>query len=124
MALSIALLALLLSIQVYAAEPTTSITGSEQTADEMSATSSENNVTSVEEDEPEITSYSKIFVNPIYQDIISEEELAKMLVTSQNEEIESKSGLFYTAPKHTFSSLDEIASYLVRAQQLITTDIY
>jgi aryl carrier-like protein len=62
-------------------------------------------------------------VNPIYEDIITEEELAEIIEANQ-EESEQQAGLFYSTPTQTFYTNTEIAEYLKQKEiERVTTEI-
>ncbi len=69
----------------------------------------EESIENVEEDY--IITDSFVSVNPIYADVISEEELAELIAAEQEEE-EEHPGLFYSNPSQTFTSIEEIGAYL------------
>ncbi len=59
----------------------------------------------------EVLCGSVVEVNPIYEEVISEEELYELIAVDEKSK-DNTPGLFYSAPSKTFASLDEIATYL------------
>ena len=73
-----------------------------------------------EDEEEQLFSASFVEVNPIYEDIITEEELAEII--EANEEDNDQQLLFYSLPSQTFTSLDEVAAYLKDEEKARNTD--
>ena len=71
---------------------------------------------------PETITKSVTYVNPIYADYITEEELEQELAKRHSAESSAKSGLFYSTPPYT--SVQQIGEYLRGVEKNRTEEVY